>query len=99
MYNIFHDKNEIFDTKKLNILGIDLGDRPELVRKFINENQIPWDIAILHKGFQSKFVKKLYIYQIPSYLLIAPDGRIAASDDQLGGNISHVIEIILSGEY
>lgn len=69
---------EKYNSKGLQVVGVDVWETPEQAKEYLNENPLPWDVMLTGEG--NEITDKYGIKGIPCIILIDPDGKIVARD-------------------
>jgi peroxiredoxin len=81
-----HAAYDSLSRRGVQFLSVSFDDSPETVRKFRAENwKMPWLHAHLPASFDSPSARQLEILFLPRAALVAADGTILATDDELRG--------------
>lgn len=72
-----------YKSKGLEIVSVSVDDRQKSWIKALEKEQLTWISTIAENGFKNKYVKEYGISSIPASYLIAKDGTILASNEQL----------------
>ncbi|HBE01855.1 MAG TPA: hypothetical protein DC049_05195 [Spirochaetia bacterium] len=64
------------EREKLEIIGISLDQKKDVLKQYLSENNIPWNIAFLEGGFNSELAGQYGVTGIPKIILINPNGEI-----------------------
>jgi len=79
---------------RLEIIGLGGQDTLEEIRKYVQENDIPWPQIFTGEEFKSGIAKDYRIPGMPWIFLIGPDGRIAATNLRAEKLSSTVLEAL-----
>jgi thiol-disulfide isomerase/thioredoxin len=71
-------RNEFGESKALVVVGANLDSEPEAAREFLRKKPLPWHHALLGDWSSTDVPKRYGISSVPAYVLVDPDGRIAA---------------------
>jgi len=69
---------EKYNSKGLNVVGVDVWESQEQAQNYLNENPLPWNVMLTGEG--SEITDKYGINGIPCIMLIDPEGKIVARD-------------------
>lgn len=69
--------------KPLNIVGVNLDADTQRAREFLKKRDLPWHHALLGDWSNTDVPRRYAVSSIPAYVLIDPDGRIAAQEYSL----------------
>lgn len=88
---------EQYRDRKFEILSLSFDRSPDQVRAFRSKRfAMPWLHAFVERGFGSYIAQAFGVENIPHQVLIGPDGRILAVDDELRGEkLAQTLESIL----
>jgi beta-lactamase regulating signal transducer with metallopeptidase domain/thiol-disulfide isomerase/thioredoxin len=80
--NRFHDT--LAKDKNIAIVGLNLDDDPAASRAFLDTRKLPWTQAHLgSKAARDGVLARYAISSIPTYILIAPNGKLVYRGDDL----------------
>ncbi len=82
-------------AQKLIVLGANLDSDPSGTREFLKENPLAWHHAFLGDWSSTDVPKRYGISTVPAYVLVDPEGRIAAieySIDKIHEHLSKSID-------
>jgi thiol-disulfide isomerase/thioredoxin/uncharacterized GH25 family protein len=71
-------RKEFGESKALVVVGANLDSEPEAAREFLRKKPLPWHHALLGDWSSTDVPKRYGISSVPAYVLVDPDGRIAA---------------------
>ena len=84
VYEEYHDSG-------FEIIGISLDSDETALRKFIEENQLPWRQVFDEKGWENPLAKKYGVRGIPAQFLIDREGRVISVKAR-GKRLSALVE-------
>ncbi len=87
-----------FKGKGLQVLSLSFDQRPEDIAPYRADasHSMPWNHAFVEGGFQSPLAEAYGVRGIPKPVLIGPDGKILATENDLRGeNLAKTLEKFL----
>ncbi|MBN1343982.1 MAG: redoxin domain-containing protein [Phycisphaerae bacterium] len=87
--------NQFGKDPRFAMIGLSYDQTPDAPRKYADKNKLGWIQAFAKGGFNSDVGKAYDVRGIPTILLIAPDGKIAAMKLR-GKRIAKAVESILA---
>ena len=61
---------------RLHVLSINLDADQNTSRRFVQDHKLLWMQGFLGESLQTQVLKQMGVSSVPTYLLIAPDGRL-----------------------
>jgi thiol-disulfide isomerase/thioredoxin len=69
---------------RLTVLGVNIDEDPEAARAFVLQHKLTWTQAFLDRAVDRDDILSRYaISSVPTYLLIAPDGKLVERSEDL----------------
>ncbi len=76
-------RKEFAADKGLVVVGANLDSEPDAAREFLEKNPLGWNHALLGDWSSTEVPKRYGISSVPAFVLVDPDGRIAALEYSL----------------
>ena len=81
-----HQAYEKFKNKNFTILSLSFDGKPEDVDAYRKKEwKMPWMHTFVEKGFKNPLAKRFEVYGIPEPILVGPNGKIIATEEDLRG--------------
>ena len=76
-------RTQFAGCKELAVIGVNLDDDKVRARAFLKNRSLPWHHALLGDWSATDVPRRFAITNVPAYVLIGPDGKIAAHEYSL----------------
>lgn len=84
---VLHRLYQQYHNSNFEILSLSLDKSLADLKKFRDEKwKLPWLNVFLEGGFTNQIVKDFEINQLPTMILVGPDGKIVAAGEELRGD-------------
>jgi peroxiredoxin len=92
----FRTAYDAYRKDGFTILGVSFDHRSRRVEAFLDEQPLPWPQAFVQDGFESTVARQFKVGKLPTKVLVGPDGKIVATDQELRNTgLMEVLERIL----
>src|SRR5690606_28221683 len=69
---------EVYKNQGFEILGVNIDSNPEVLRRFLENQSIPWPNLMYDENAEDNLVDRFGIRSIPFNFLVDREGRVAA---------------------
>lgn len=87
-------RQQIGGGDRLVVIGCNLDADPQQVAEFLAKRQLPWRHALLGEWSTTNLPQQFAVAGLPTYVLIDPQGRIAAHEVSLDPIAKKLIELL-----
>ncbi len=74
----------------LSVVGVNLDQEPQRAKELLAERPLPWQHALLGDWSSTEVPKQFAVSSVPTYVLVSPDGQIAAQEYSLEAIAKHL---------
>jgi thiol-disulfide isomerase/thioredoxin/uncharacterized GH25 family protein len=92
-------RESLMSRPELIVIGANLDHDPARAKEFLSAHKLPWKHALLGDWSSTDIPKQFAVSSIPTYVLVDPNGRVAANSFSLDEIRKQLSEVISSSKF